>query len=103
MLNELQILGLIQFDASGNLIARFDNTKLPKMNLKYGEETATVIKYENNNFPIGTVILTSAGEAIGRFTDHTSILGHFDEVCDFMKSQGVEFLATSDECDQKEN
>lgn len=96
VLNELQILGLIQYHALGDFIARFDNTKFTKVNLKYGIQSATVIKYENNKFPVGTVILTSAGEAIGRFSDHASILGHFDEVCDFMKRRGVEFLTTSE-------
>ena len=90
-LNELQMLGLIQFDPSLGYILEYDSEKYPKLHLIYGKNTATVLKYNNRHFPGGTVIFTQAGKSLSRFAEHKVIEGHFDAVCKYFTKKGVEF------------
>jgi len=89
-LNELQMLGLIQFDPSIGYIIEYNAEIHPKLHLIYGKKVATILKYDNRHFPSGTLILTQAGRSIARFTEPEVIDGHFDAVCNLLKKKKVE-------------
>lgn len=93
-LNELQMLGLIQFDPSIGYVIQYNSKLNPKLHLIYGGKTATVLKYKDNHFPSGAAILTQAGKAIARFSETEIIEGHFDAVCNFLKKNKVELADT---------
>lgn len=90
-LSELEMLGLIQYSSALHFITKFSAQQIPKLRLSYGIETATVIKFPDKQFPIGSVLLTAAGEAIARCTEQQIIDGHFSEVIEYMKSNNVKF------------
>lgn len=90
VLNELQMLGLIQFDPLSGYIMKFSSERYPKLHLIYGKNTATVLKYPDKTFPVGTVLLTQAGLSIARFTDSVLVEEHLKAVCDFLKGKRVE-------------
>lgn len=94
VLNELQMLGLVQFDPSIGYAIEYNVKTQPKLHLIYGKKVATVLKYENKQFPTGSLILTQAGMSIARFSEVEIIEGHFDTVCDFLKSRKVELADT---------
>ena len=94
VLNELQMLGLVQFDPSIGYVIEYNVKTQPKLHLIYGKKVATVLKYENKQFPTGSLILTQAGMSIARFSEVEIIEGHFDTVCDFLKSRKVELADT---------
>lgn len=94
VLNELQMLGLVQFDPSIGYVIEYNVKTKPKLHLIYGKKVATVLKYENRQFPTGSLILTQAGMSIARFSEVEIIEGHFDTVCDFLKSRKVELADT---------
>lgn len=94
VLNELQMLGLVQFDPSIGYVIEYNVKTHPKLHLIYGKKVATVLKYENKKFPAGSLILTQAGMSIARFSEVEIIKGHFDAVCDFLKSRKVELADT---------
>lgn len=91
VLNELQMLGLIQFDPTAGYILEFDSSEYPKLHLQYAQKSATVLKYANMKFPVGNVILTQAGNSLSRFTERTNIEGHFEAVVDYLTKKKVEF------------
>lgn len=91
VLNELQMLGLIQFDTLSGYIIMIDSECYPKLHLIHGKNTATVLKYPDKKFPIGTVLLTQAGLSIARFTDPILVDEHLNAVCAFLKGKHVEF------------
>ena len=89
-LNELQLLGLIQYEAMGMGLI-IENEKAPKLRIQYGKHAATIRKYPNKHFPIGSVRLTDAGEVIAKFINEQEITFHFKEVVTYLKSNDVEF------------
>ncbi|MGO5113460.1 DUF2806 domain-containing protein [Candidatus Avoscillospira sp. LCP25S3_F1] len=93
-LNELQMLGLIQFDPSIGYVIQYNSELNPKLHLIYGEKTATVLQYKDRHFPSGAVMLTRAGKAIARFSETEIIEGHYDAVCNFLKKNKVELADT---------
>ena len=93
-LNELQMLGLIQFEAATGYILKLDANIKPKLHLIYGTRVATILKYPDKHFPIGLVRLTDAGRSIARFADSQIIEGHFDAVVQYLKDKHVEFAET---------
>lgn len=69
VLNELQMLGLIQFKPLSGCVRIFSFELYPKLHLIRGKSTATVLKYPDKKILIGTVLLSQAGLSIARFTD----------------------------------
>lgn len=92
-LNELQLLGLLQYEPMGILIS-YENNEIPKFHITYDKKTATVIGYPDKAFPIGTVRLTDAGEVIAGFVDKQIIPSHFDAVIKYLEAHGVKFADT---------
>ncbi len=90
-LNELQMLGLIQFEVLSGYVLRFDANVNPKLNLLYGENVATILKYPNKQFPAGCAMLTNAGRSIARFINPMIIDGHFEAVIQYLKDNHIEF------------
>lgn len=90
VLNELEMLGLIQFEPSGGYIIKLNSTRFPNLHLIYGNNKVTVSKYPDRELPIGTVLLTRAGLSIARFTDAILVDKHLSEVCTFLKKNSVE-------------
>ena len=89
-LNELQLLGLIQYEGMGIGIV-LENEKITKLSIQYGRHTATIKKYPDKHFPIGSVRLTDAGEVIAKFIGEQEIASHFKEVVKYLKSNDVVF------------
>lgn len=105
VLNELEMLGLIQFEPSGGYILKVSPTRFPQLHLVYGNNTATVSKYPDKEFPMGTVLLTRAGLSIASFTDAILVDKHLSEVCTFLKESSVEVsqisaLKSHEQCSQ---
>lgn len=91
-INELQMLGLIQFDGSGSYILDFNNLQYPKLNLRYGHKTVIITEYEDYMLPTRSLRLTEAGKSISRFVEQTYIPGYFEAICDYLECQGLEIL-----------
>ncbi len=91
VLNELMVLGLIQFEAALGYVLQVDSSQYPKLQLIYGEDVATVLKYQSKQFPSGVILLTQAGLSLSRFTEAINIEGHFHAVIDFLTSNKVKF------------
>lgn len=90
-LNELEMLGLIQYNTFPGYALQFDTSVYAKLHLAYGTNVATVLKYPNKRFPVGNVMLTAAGESIARFVKPLTIDGHFNAVIQFLKKSNIEF------------
>lgn len=91
-LNELESLGLIQFEAMMGLAMAYELSEAPKFNMKYGSSFTSAATYIDKKFPIGGVRLTDAGAVIAGFVNEQVIPSHFDEVKKYMESEGVKFL-----------
>ncbi len=90
-LSELEMLGLIQYNPTFQFITTYSTKEISELRITYGDRVATVIGFPNKEFPIGSVLLTSAGEAIARCTEKEIIVEHFDEVIKYMKGKKVIF------------
>lgn len=89
ILTELEMLGLIHCNFVSGFALRFNSQENPTIHLNYREREIVVAEYLNGRFPIGSVMLTKAGEAISRFVSDQNIEGHFEAVCTFLKKNGV--------------
>lgn len=89
VLNELQMLGLIQFNPVTGYVLKFDNITYPKLHIIYGKKALTVLQYKQNAFPRGIVILTQAGQSIAKFTEQRVIEEHLDNISTYLKEKNV--------------
>lgn len=85
-LNELQLLGLIQFANTSEYVLRID---VKNLHLVYGDNFFTIESYPQKAFPIGCVRLTDAGRALAEFNLGKTIDGHFEKVKLHMKEKNV--------------
>jgi len=91
-LSELEMIGLIKCDcAIGGYVLRYNSEKFPKIQISYGKDTTTAIKYPNYSFPIGVVLFTQSGKCLSRFIEKTIIDGHFDGLVSYLKTKKVKF------------
>ena len=93
-LNELKTIGLINFDNIAGFINRFTKDTVHKIHLLYGSQTATINDYKSENFPIGNVLLTNAGNFISSFVTKRHIDGHFESTKEFLSKNNVLFSET---------
>lgn len=91
VLTELDQLGLISFNTSGYYILMIDKSRFPKLHLLYEERRALITQYVDKKFRVGRVKLTEAGLAIARFVEHKNIPEHFEEVCNYLTENDVEW------------
>lgn len=89
ILNEIETLGLIKFDA----IAGFVALNMPETGIfTYTNGiTKEVLKHNGNEIPIGNVVLTDAGECLRRITQSIEISDYEDIETAFMIKQGVTY------------
>lgn len=94
MVNELETLGLIKFDALSGYVA-IDITG--KAIIWYPEGVSHVIsKHDADKLPIGNVTLTAAGECLRRIIEPIPYDGYAKLVDDFSIRNGVEYMAVPD-------
>lgn len=68
-LNELEAVGLIKYDALAGYVKKW---KYPKVHILQGEEVLSVLEYDEEGFPVGNVMFTTAGKSIAGFTEEIS-------------------------------
>lgn len=88
-LNELSALGLIQYSPSSDIVVKFPANVYPTLKLFYYDQVAKITKYDDLQFPVGSVVLTDAGKSISKFTERHKILSHFDSICHFLKDRHI--------------
>lgn len=84
-LTELEMVGLIQTEASLGYVTQIERDKHPRVYCVYGKDEAAIIDYPDKNFPIGIVYLTSVGALISKFVTGEHIDGHFEAVCKYLR------------------
>lgn len=93
MLNELETLGLLKFDA----IAGYKMQGIPykKMLLCSGNKNIDVIEeHKEGEIPSGNVLLTSAGMALLSIIEEVNIDGYHDMTKKYLKNRKVTFADT---------
>ena len=89
ILNELEMLGLIKFEGFTGFVFKFQHNT-HRFRITYGPYAA-VVMHKGDEFPVGKVILTKAGESISRFVDRIVIDEHFDAVRKYLEDNGANF------------
>jgi hypothetical protein len=86
VLNELETLGVIKFDT----VAGYATTNMKeKKVLVYVNGNTIETSHRNDNFPIGNVLFTSAGEALSKITEPYKLEGYEEAVKKYLKSNNV--------------
>lgn len=93
MLNELDTLGLIKFDAlSGYAATGFEQ----KLVLLYANgKTITINKHEKNEVPIGNVILTLTGECLMKITPTDTMPDYGEVIEKYLRNDNIKILENS--------
>lgn len=90
-ISELQILGLVQYEPLTGFVSKTNKAECPIIHLNYGDNVTTIVNYPDGSFPVGTLILTQAGQSIASLIERTTVDDHFDSVIKYLASTGVEF------------
>lgn len=87
LLNELETLGVIKFDTVVGYVAT--NMEEEKILVYINGNTIETSSHQSDNFPIGNVLFTSAGEALNRITEPYRLEGFEEAVIKYLKSNNV--------------
>lgn len=87
VLNELETLGVIKLEAIGEYTAQ--GIKNKKVLICVGDKLDMICEYNNDNIPIGNVMLTSAGEALQRIIDSAEIPQYYEMIKKYLLYQGI--------------
>lgn len=87
LLNELETLGVIKFDTVAGYAAT--NIMEKKVLVYVNGNTIETNTHVDDNFPIGDVIFTSAGEALRKITETHTLEGYEDSVRKYLKLNNV--------------
>lgn len=88
-LQELERLGLINFNPVSNFVFSFPADTVPRIHIVSGTHVLTVIEYKNNKLPIGSVTLTEAGQCISRFVKRRYNSQHMDAIKSYLEKRGA--------------
>ncbi|MCM1050175.1 MAG: DUF2806 domain-containing protein [Clostridiales bacterium] len=94
VLNELEALGVIRFNAISGYISRWITQE--KVLLCIGDRLEVIDEHNNNEIPIGNVILTSVGETLKYITEPENIEDYHDMVKNYLKSEQVKLAEEHD-------
>lgn len=94
ILNELETLGVIKMN---NIVGyRESDISNVKSLIRIENELILTIKFDNKHFPIGDVILTSAGKNLQVITEPIKLEGYYELVRNYMEKQGILFSDNHD-------
>lgn len=94
VLNELETLGVIRFESLAGYVSK--GITADKVLICIGDQLEVVEEYPRENLPIGNVMLTSTGEALGAITDFVEISDYYEMVKKYMLDKGVKFAEDHD-------
>ena len=87
ILNELEALGVIRFDSLTGYVSKGFESKEIIVGI---DGNLVMYTYSSNpGFPIGDVLLTTAGEALQSITDAVEIDGYYEMVNSYLAKKGV--------------
>lgn len=87
LLNELETLGVIKFDTVAGYATT--NMKEKKVLVYINGNVIETSSHQGDDFPIGNVLFTSAGEALSKITEPYILEGYEDAVKKYLKSNNV--------------
>lgn len=90
-LQELERLGLICMDSFSGYVNCFHKRNYPKIHLVSEKHVLTVTDYNNDEFPIGDVVLTEAGRCISHFVRRTHNQEHILAIKAYAEKRSVKF------------
>ena len=94
ILSELETLGVIKMD---NILGyKEPNISNVKSLIRIENELILTIKFDNKYFPMGNVILTSAGKNLQVITESIKLEGYYELVRNHMEKQGILFSDNHD-------
>ena len=87
VLNELETLGVIKLETIGGYITQGIENK--KVLICVGDKLDVICEHNNDNIPIGNVLLTSVGEALQTITDSEEIPQYYEMIKKYLLDQNV--------------
>ena len=87
LLNELETLGVIKFDTIAGYAST--NMKEKKVLVYINGNVVETSSHQDDRFPIGNVLFTSAGEVLRKITDLYEVEGYEGAVKKYLKSNSV--------------
>ena len=90
VLNELDTLGLIKFETISGYITK--GLKNKNILICVGDKLEVICEHDNDNIPIGNVLLTSAGEALRLIIDSEEIPQYYEMIKNYLLDNNVKFL-----------
>ena len=87
LLNELETLGVIKFNAAVGYVAT--NMTEKRILVCIGNSVIETSMHQDDNFPIGNVIFTEAGDALSKITEPYELKGYDEAVRQYLSSHNV--------------
>ena len=87
LLNELETLGIIKFDTVAGYVTT--NMKEKKVLVYINGNIIETSSHNGDNFSIGNVLFTSAGEALSKITEPHKLEGYEEAVKKYLESNDV--------------
>ena len=90
LINELESIGLLHFQSYGSYMKMELNGKIV---LCFENNKTKVVEFfnEKKGFPIGNILLTSAGECLKRITPIENLPGYYEAVSSYLEKQNIKF------------
>ena len=85
--NELETLGVIKLETIGGYITQ--GIENEKVLICVGDKLDVICEHNNDNIPIGNVMLTSVGEALQKITDSEEIPQYYEMIKKYLLDQNV--------------